>query len=183
MIDKVMMAIMELNAGHIDQPENFDSLIINRRKPFTYRAFWYPQNQSLKGLRVCLHKFDPCEESDAFLHPHPWPSAMAVLEGHYRMKVGASVDKGSQPIIVSDILLGPGSAYSMPDPMGWHSVQPMETCYSIMVNGKPWGDEAHSAAPTTKGKDLDKMTPEQLADHLATFKRLLSIVDWVPRYE
>lgn len=148
----------------------WDSLIINRRKPFTYRAFHILNN----GVRICLHKFDPCERHDAFFHPHPWPSAMRVMRGKYRMEVGASPDYNKPPMTVMETVLSAGSTYSSDEPNFWHSVQPLETCYSVMVNSAPWSkDVAHFAAPTTKGKDLDKMTDEQLRLHLLTFENLL----------
>ena len=164
---------LTLVPSRLDDRTCWDSLLINRRKPHTYRAFMLPEFGPLEGYRICLHRFDPCEESDAFLHPHPWPSAMLVLEGHYRMKIGASasLERDSKPIIVLDEILSAGSSYCMDEPRAWHSVQPLTTCWSLMVNGKPW--DAHAAAPTTKGKNLDKLNCEQLKEHLSKFKELL----------
>lgn len=155
---------------------NFDSLVINRRKPHTYRAFCYPDIPELKGTRICLHRFEPCSEDEAFLHPHPWPSAMMILKGQYRMRVGCSPDMASKPVMVMDTVLSAGSVYVMEEPKGWHSVQPITTCWSIMVNGQPWGDKAHEEAPTTKGKDLQKMTPDELNEHLMKFDAMLEAV-------
>lgn len=159
----------------VADPTDWETLVINRREPHTYRAFIYPKE--LPGYRICLHRFDPCGESAAFLHPHPWPSAMKIFEGDYRMRIGASADlkKETKPVIVLDEILAGGSVYAMTEPLGWHSVQPLTTCWSLMVNGQPWGtDVAHAAAPTTKGKDLDKMTPVQLDAHMDKFNTLLS---------
>jgi len=44
---------------------NWDSLIINRRKPYTYRLF-----TQIDQDRICLHKFDTCLSEEAFFHPH-----------------------------------------------------------------------------------------------------------------
>jgi hypothetical protein len=164
----------------LDTPERWGSLIINRRRPVTYRAFLMLDDVEgiitpSKGLRVCLHHFEPCSEKEAFMHPHPWPSAMLVLSGQYRMKIGytkANTDK-SPALIVLDEILAAGSRYSMTEPMGCHAVQPLTHCWSIMINGEPWPEgKVHVMAPTTKGKDLDSMTPEQLKIHLDAFKKI-----------
>jgi hypothetical protein len=42
-----------------------------------------------------------------------------------------------------------------------------------MVNGDPW-ENPHSQTRTTKGKDLDKMTPEDLSVHLKEFEKLIT---------
>jgi hypothetical protein len=161
------------------------SLIVNRRKPHTYRIF-----TMLGDARICLHRFELCDESDAFRHPHPWPGAFAVLAGHYRQKVWTSSSRQDTPRREAiDMVLSPGSTYAITNPLTWHSVQPIEmegyeppgftnifppSAYSVMVNGKPWDEEAaHEAAPTTKGKDLDKMDPTMLSAQLGVFLRLL----------
>lgn len=153
----------------LDDPTQWDSLIVNRRKPHTYRAFHLFET----GARVCLHRFETCSSAEAFEHPHPWAGAFTVLEGEYIMTVGKSFDRymPSEHALVTKLTAG--STYAISDPLTWHSVQPLTTCYSIMVNGKPF-EEPHQQAPTTKGKDLDKFTPEDLAAHLTKFKELLS---------
>lgn len=173
MIDQLDKAIKVL-PKYLGGSLVWDSLVINKRKPHTYRAFMFPKDEGLEGTRICLHRFEPCDESDAFLHPHPWPSAMVVLRGEYRMKIGASPDSKSSPVIVLDEILAKGSKYSMTSPLGWHAVQPLTTCYSIMINGQPWdGSVAHEKAPTTKGKDLAKMTVDELGDHIRAFDLLI----------
>jgi len=168
-LDVVVSLLPEM----VKKPELWSSLIINRRKPITYRAFHLFTEGSLAGVRVCLHKFESCGAEDAFYHPHPWPSAMCVLLGSYRMRVGMSPNLEGEPITVMDSILSGGSKYSSEEPNFWHSVQPLETCYSIMINGAPWLEKAHKRAPTTTGKDLDTMTDEQLSAHLNAFSFLL----------
>jgi hypothetical protein len=153
--------------------EAWDSLIVNRRKPYTYRVFSKLPN----GLRVCLHKFDTCHDHEAFAHPHPWSGAFLLLEGKYKMTVGRSNDRVSPPPPPNDVMtliLTPGSMYEITNPLTWHSVIPLETTYTIMVNGEPWEpDFAHKDVRTTKGKDLDKMPEDELIAHLAHFQKLL----------
>lgn len=150
--------------------DNWETLVINKRKPHTYRAWKFLENE----IRVCLHRFEPCSEDEAFMHPHPWPGAFIVLLGKYVMKMGLSRDRGSEPEHVSTLSLASNSAYAITNPLAWHSVQPLERCWSIMINGKPFY-EPHERAPTTKGKDLEKMTEDQLRNHLSVFFSLSSL--------
>lgn len=155
------------------QPEKWDSLIINRRKPYTYRA----HTQLASGLRCCLHKFDPCHEHEADAHPHPWEGAFIILEGMYKMWVGYSPDRVAKPDSVMTLVLGKHSQYEIVNPMTWHSVIPLTTTYTVMVNGNPWAAEyAHQDVKRTKGKDLAKMPEDELRDHLQKFRDLL--MEW-----
>ncbi|MBY0457386.1 MAG: hypothetical protein K2V38_08625 [Gemmataceae bacterium] len=166
-LDRVLSSLPELLADS----GGWDSLIVNRRKPTTYRVFRHLDD----GLRVSLHRFDLCARHEAYPHPHPWPGAFALLEGSYRMWVGFTPNLESrEPITMTETVLAAGSRYEITEPRTWHSVTPLEECWTVMVNGKPWKDKAHTAAPTTTGKDLDKMPPEELAAHLAKFRRLLA---------
>ena len=143
----------------------WDTLIINRRKPYTYRAF------TMDGdYRICLHRFDGCSEEEAFKHPHPWPAAFKVVKGSYRHWVGRSPDLTSQPLEVFDSVMTAGAMYEISDRHTWHGVQPYGTVYTIMVNGPAWKDP-HIFTVTTKGKDLDKMSEDELRNHLQVFNQ------------
>ena len=151
--------------------DRWDSLIVNRRKPATYRVFTQENN-----IRICLHKFDTCNLDESFEHPHPWPGAFCILEGSYEMKIGKSLTRYSPPDEVATFVLNKGSKYSITSPLTWHSVTPLEITYTVMVNGEPFTPEvAHTKVRTTKGKDLDKMPPEELKAHLEKFKELLNV--------
>lgn len=147
---------------------DWDSLVINRRKPHTYRAFMYLGNR-----RVCLHRFDPCEPEDCFLHPHPWPGAFLMLAGEYVHNIGYSPSLEAKPLMLYKEIVRPYTAYEIANPQTWHSVQPLVTSYTIMLNGEPW-EIQHSETRTTKGKDLDEMNQQQLDEHLNIFDSLLS---------
>jgi hypothetical protein len=166
MLDELLKALPGLPAI-IDDRNAWDSLIVNRRKPYTYRVFTTLPN----GLRVCLHKFDPCHTHEAFSHPHPWPGAFIVLQGGYKMQVGYSTSReDSTPANVINMILGKHSCYEITNPLTWHSVIPLETTYTVMINGTPWDAEtAHKSVRTTKGKDLDKMPEDELTKHLGIF--------------
>lgn len=142
------------------------SLIVNRRKPFTYRVF-----TKVNGLRCCLHKFDPCHTHEAFKHPHPWKGGFGIMDGSYLMKIGTAKDRFSQPDFYESLVMTKFSMYSIENPLTFHSVIPLETTYTIMVNEEPWPEDiAHTEVRTTKGKDLDTMPEDELIEHLAKFK-------------
>lgn len=155
----------------LQDDSNWDSLIVNKRKPFTYRVF-----ANVGDYRICLHKFDPCHTHEAFIHPHPWEGAFTLLQGKYQMKIGQAINREDLPTAWTEFILAPGSIYQIISPLTFHNVVPLETCYTVMVNGKPFPPEvAHVKTVTTKGKDLDKMPPDELKQHLAHFRKLLGV--------
>lgn len=145
----------------------WNSLIINRRKPHTYRIFHvFPDN-----MRVCLHRFSPCHDHEAFQHPHPWPGAFLIMNGSYEMTLGMSKDRFSKPENVAKTMMSEYSGYEILNPLTWHSVIPLETTHTIMMNGEPWSEDiAHSEVRTTKGKDLDKMDEQEVKNSLGLFR-------------
>lgn len=153
----------------LDKPEAWDSLIVNRRKPYTYRV-----HTKIDGYRFCLHKFDPCHTHEAFPHPHPWPGAFLILAGRYQMWLGRSKDRQDKdPVTISHTVMAQYGCYEIVDPLVWHAVVPMDTTWTVMLNESPWpADVAHEAVRTTAGKDLDKMPEANLLSHLDTFKTL-----------
>lgn len=164
----------------LDDRSAWDSLIVNRRKPYTYRVFTTLPN----GLRLCLHKFDPCHTHEAFEHPHPWPGAFIVLDGRYKMKLAYSRNgrEDVSPDEVATFILDKHSSYEIVNPLTWHSVIPLEPTYTVMINGAPWDTEtiAHKSVRTTKGKDLDKMPELELLQHLNVFK--IFVNEWLYRW-
>lgn len=142
------------------RPEEWDSLIINRRKPHTYRAF-----RQYGEDRVCVHMFEACEAHDAFPHPHPWPGAFLMLKGAYIHRIGYSKDRASEPEFLFTEMVRPFSMYEIINQLTWHSVQPITQTWTIMLNGKPWED-SHAETRTTKGKDLESMSETELIRHL-----------------
>ena len=78
-----MLELLDMDFAEMIRAAEWDSLIVNRRKPHTYRAFTFDGD-----LRICLHRFEPCEASEAFMHPHPWPGAFLVLDGQGGLRPG-----------------------------------------------------------------------------------------------
>jgi hypothetical protein len=92
------------------------------------------------------------------------------------MKIGTAKDRFSIPEHFEEMYLTQGSAYSITSPLTFHSVTPLGTCYTIMLNSVPFPDDvAHTKTRTTKGKDLQKMSKTELTDHLLDFIELLGV--------
>lgn len=149
----------------------WDSLIVNRRKPHTYRVFTTLPD----GNRICLHRFNPCDTHEAFQHPHPWPGAFMVMEGAYKMTVKLAKDRQDHnPAPVMNVILRKWSGYEITEPMTFHGVIPLAVTHTVMINAEPWpADVAHEAVRRTGGKDLDRMPEEELLAHLELFQRLV----------
>ncbi len=149
----------------------WDSLIIDRRKPHTYRIFTYLEDRT----RVCLHRFMECNRDEAFSHPHPWAGAFMILDGAYRMEVGLSSDRtDNRPNHVASFLLEKGSSYEITNPLTWHSVIPITTTHTVMINSPAWDiTYAHESVKTTNGKDLSKMSDIELDMALAIFRTFI----------
>lgn len=178
MIDKLNTEIRYLD-NYLRDVRKWDSLVINKRVPHTYRVFRMLDD----GSRLCLHKFEYFDKDggdEAFMHPHPWPGAFQIMGGEYEMKLGYTENREQkEPKIICTTRMREGSSYEITDPLTWHSVTPRtKVVYSIMLNGKPWdADVAHTAVRTTKGKDLQKMTKMELANHLSYFANKLCCGD------
>jgi hypothetical protein len=169
MIDRLEQALITL-PSLLNMPSRWDSLIVNRRKPHTYRVF-----TQVDDLRICLHKFNTCDRHEAFAHPHPWPGAFIIMQGSYHMDTWFSPSRTeSYRHKVASFVLTKHSKYEIINPLTWHSVIPLETTYTVMVNGPAWDKEvAHVDVRRTAGKDLDKMPADELAHHLNIFQLLV----------
>lgn len=140
-------------ADYLSDVDGWKSLYIDYEPPTVLRL-WRTIDGG--GHRLYLHRILPCET--ALFHPHPWPSAVKVLEGAYEMNVGfgAGIDP---PNVASTLILRPGSAYEMIDPDSWHSVRPLQRpSISIMVTGIPWKRWSPGPPP---GRTLRPLTQEE----------------------
>lgn len=116
-------------------PTIWKSVDINYHPPRVERLWC-----QLGKYRLYLHFIHPCKREEAFFHPHPWPSAIHVLEGQYEMGMGFGSGIES-PEIFSTILTSGGMYYEMPHRDGWHYVRPLAVSSSIMLAGEPWDRE------------------------------------------
>lgn len=117
--------------------------------------------------RIYLHRILPCGPGEALFHPHPWPSAMKVLQGSYEMAVSYGTGV-SVPPIAARLILGTGSEYEMTDPDGWHYVRPLkQPSISLMVTGKPW-----ARVSPKSDKHLSELAPDKKKEILEFFGAL-----------
>ena len=128
--------------------------------------------RQVDDIRICLHRIHPCEK--ALIHPHPWPSAVRVIQGSYEMVVGTGnmeqLANTQGNFSVAKFILAPGSAYEMVEENSWHNVKPLnESSYSLMIMG-PKYREADRIDHTRYGQGKSFKTLEQSAiDELLDF--------------
>lgn len=132
----------------LDDRSGWNSLFVDYHPPAVERLW-----RQWLDFRIYLHRIHPCNPGEALFHPHPWPSAMRVLNGTYEMAVGWGKGK-KEPLIAARMILVPGCEYEMTDPDGWHSVRPLkEPSFSLMVTGHPW-----DSTSSEKKKPLGKLS-------------------------
>ena len=146
------------------EAKDWSSLIINRRKPYTYRIF-----TQVGPYRICFHTFDTCDKTESFIHPHAWPAAFKILRGSYEIKTGYSKNKLDRPTDFHRFILEQNSSYEMVNPLEWHSITPLEITHTVMINGEGY-EHPHSEVRTTKGKDLESISKEDVGDSLCLFR-------------
>lgn len=142
-------------------------------------TYEYPHVQRLwkpfgKDARIYLHIIESIPKearskgAKPFLHPHPWPSAVMLLNGSYRMATRV-------PMTLDDLqwmVLTEGSSYEMTAPNDRHLVDPIDfEVMSMMVTG-PLFNPPPRTAPVPKQPEL----PADMAERLyAGFKSLLTL--------
>lgn len=135
MLQLLQQALRELPMLIDDPTTPWKSLSVRYETPHVDRV-WL---QWRLDTRLFLHEIHPCGKS--LFHPHPWPSAVSILENYYEMSVGYGDPGGPAPKIAAHMVLGPGSEYEMVEPWAWHSVRPLhDSVFSVMVTGMPWPD-------------------------------------------
>jgi hypothetical protein len=140
--------------------ERWQSLYVDYHPP-TVERLWSRWGE----YRVFLHRIHPCGPGEALFHPHPWPSAMRVLDGEYEMAVGFGPGMGEPPVAALMVARG-DFRYAMTHPDAWHYVRPLGApTLSVMVTGKPWERESHRST-----KALAPLRPEQAAELLRLFR-------------
>lgn len=134
--------------------------------PQTVERLWTAWGE----YRVNLHRIYPCEREQALFHPHPWPSAMHILDGEYEMAVGYGTGLESPPIAVL-LIARQDFRYEMTHPDSWHYVRPLSApTLSVMVTGQPWSRESPKV-----GKPLQPLRPEQKAELFQLFRIRYSV--------
>ncbi len=136
------------------------SLYVDYHPPIVERLW-----TSWQEYRVYLHRIHPCARAEALFHPHPWPSAMRVLEGEYEMAVGFGPGMAEPPVAALMVSRG-DFRYEMTHPDSWHYVRPLGApTLSVMVTGKPWERDSHKSS-----KPLQPLHAERADELLRLFR-------------
>lgn len=132
-------------------PAGWRSLDIDYHPPRVERLY-----RDLDGYRLNLHRAWPCDPGAALIHPHPWPSAMRLVRGRYRMWIGHGAGTATPPL-AGLVELAAGSCYAMTERDQWHAVAPVDgPTLSVMVTGAPWD----RAMPIEPARPLQPLTAE-----------------------
>lgn len=143
-----ILARLERELPRLLVEATWNSLEINYHPPFVERL-WIPWGD----YRVALHRIHTCTADAALFHPHPWPSAMRILDGAYELAIGYGTGSTTPPIAARIIASG-DFTYEMTDPDAWHYVRPLGgPAKTIMVTGAPWPRPAPTASPPLKPLD------------------------------
>ncbi len=114
---------------------DWNGLKITYEKPHVERL-WYQWDDRM----IFLHRLEPCSHAEAFMHPHPWASAVKILNGSYTMETAEGDFETCGPVLNRYHFVA-GSRYEMIRPTNWHRVIPGPGGVdSIMVVSPPWPD-------------------------------------------
>jgi hypothetical protein len=156
----ILRAVEEVLPDLLRDEAGWQSVYIDYHPP-TVERLW----RQWREYRVSLHRIHPCGPGEALFHPHPWPSAMRILEGEYEMAVGYGAGDDLPPVAALMIAAG-DFRYEMTDPDAWHYVRPLGApSLSLMVTGPPW----QRSSPRSS-KPLQPLTAEQQAALLQSFR-------------
>lgn len=145
--------------GLLAQPHVWNTLEVLYETPRVERL-WMQWDEN----RLYVHRIHPCNKP--FFHPHPWPSAIYVVSGRYRMRIGSGKPDGAPPTLAATLLVNDGSAYEMVDPEGWHSVEPVGgPSVSFMLTGKPWAKSPVSAEQRAANPPLSDQVKIDILRH------------------
>lgn len=151
----------------IEDRQAWQSLDVDYEPPRVERV-WRDYDLEGTPVRICLHRIHPCER--ALMHPHPWPSAMRVVDGSYEMIVGeGGVDglSGTQGYHkIATVILTKGAAYEMVDTAAWHNVRPVgDVAYSLMIMGPKYNRSPFDHSKFGQGQELQPL-PAVTVDEL-----------------
>lgn len=142
LLQTVEYNLFELLFGFESKNIKFHTKYIDYHEPFVKRI-WFETNK-IPNARIYLHDITKCYNQKPLYHPHPWESAMRIIEGQYEMGLGYNNPESNLETI-STIILNEGSSYEMVNVNGWHYVNPIdEKAVSLMVTGKLYDIETPS---------------------------------------
>jgi len=158
----------------LNNPDIWESKDVDYTTPRVERV-WIPINDK----RLSLHIIHPCEDGEAYLHPHVWETAMYVLPigGLYEHTIGIKTyDEYGGGLVAKDYIackqiVEGAMYYEMMDRNAIHSVRPItQPVFTIMLSGKPIWKENSCTLP----KNLVPLSHERKKEVLQIFKNYFS---------
>lgn len=124
------------------------------------------------GLRVCLHRIDPCVSDQLpVLHFHQWPSIMKIHKGGYKQALAFGDTAGDTPPICATVDIGPGAIYEMVHPNLWHAPIPGKSpSWSTMISAMGTWRTPMKDTPLTRDLRLPRLSPEDRSELFAQFR-------------
>lgn len=182
MLDLLDKALAELPAL-MESHDGWRSVDVTYHPPRVERI-WRQWGEN----RILLHRIHPCDDGEALMHPHPWPSAVRIMSGRYEMGTAGTYfpdPDSTEPeehepawdAIHAKVFLGPGSEYEMTEPQGWHYVRPLGApSDSLMVIGPLY--EPRVVMPHVPIDKQQPLSPERFAELFDMWKqRVYDIAD------
>lgn len=152
----ILHEVLDILPYLLEDKEGWSSTNVTYAKPHVERI-WRQHGE----YRILLHRIHPCSVEEALYHPHPWPSAVKIINGKYEMGISDihqvhfdEIIRGNQ---YAKIILHSGCEYEMIDRFGQHYVRPIGTYSdSVMITGKPYKDKIKDkgSMPSEKQKPL-----------------------------
>ena len=171
----LMQALLEVEADLpqlLEDESRWNTLDIDYHPPHVQRV-WTEHN----GYRVCLHRFpNSCNLNVALYHPHPWPSAIRIIEGGYVQSIGHETIIGNEEEytikVVTDAIVSMQSddVYIMANPKAWHKVVPAIETYSLMLMGPLFDKDEMSEAISKPHKKLEQLSEDTKLFIIEKFK-------------
>ena len=149
--------------------DQFDSILIDKRDPITYRLF----KEFPDGKRICLHKIG---QGKTAIHAHKYNVRVLILQGEYTHNIGYwnGTDSDFSINHVYTSQCGAGHSYEIDDPNTLHGlVARGKPVYSIMINDYNFGSP-NPKCISTKGNDLGPIPTSQKQELVNYFKDLIS---------
>jgi len=166
MLDKLLQIEKEVLPELLNNESLWKSMYIDYHPPVVARLWTQYEN-----VRIYLHKIYPCQSSiEALFHPHPWESAIRILNGKYEMGVGHSATD-EIPKIDCRLILPVHSTYEMKEMDGWHYVNPIKNpVYSLMVTGNRFSRKM-PVEPDKNFRELTEQEKTEIFDEVKFYYR------------
>jgi hypothetical protein len=143
--------------------EEWDSLLINKRDPITYRL------SIQRDKRYCLHYM---KSGISKPHPHKYNVRVKILAGRYKHHL--FYDDGVNLNKISHENLHQGSSYEIRYPNVYHQieVEPLAASYSVMINDYDFS-VPNRGCISTQNNQLGPIPEKEKLELIEEFKRIL----------